>query len=390
MIFYGWNHVKEKVIGIFRGSACDACGESFEYRLIIRRTYFTLFFIPILCYRSEYFLKCTNCPGKKTISKEEAYEIMDRYFPEGKSKLFVGRIARITLFVALAAIAVILIADNDDGNDTNAVSEENQEVLNIEEIKDMLTDDGSYAVYNTEGKILADITVTDGVKRVNLYYEYNPYTENVPEEHDFESMQYFYERNKGEIVYIEDPAMVIYDEDLVGVRYCYYDTYDEEVYWYYGVEDFNDIEYKEDRTVYPMTQFIGNDDVEYYSKICVWDEGSSAVMTFYQGTNEKNQSELVRLDLIVVDANNNSEDWMKYYQSLDLSPESTFSDVLDLIENSGIQYDERDYKEYYLLNDGVISYREIEWLDNKGYYKDIYDYLVELREDGYFVAKIIE
>ncbi len=384
MIFYGWNHVKEKVLGIFRGSSCEVCSECVEYGLIIRRTYFTLFFIPILCYRTEYYKKCACCPAKKQLTKEEAKEILDRQLPEGKSKLLVGRIIRLAVLVIVAGIFAALVLIDNSGDDLE------NDTLGIDAIKAMIQEDGEYLVYSPDGEIVADITVSENGKKANYYYEYYPITEDVPDGHNYECIYYYYEKAKNELEIVEDPAMIISDENFIGIKYHYYDTYDDEIYWYYGVEDFSDIKYEQNKVTYPMKQFIGDDNVEYYSKIRVGGNANHAILTFYHGKNAKDQNTLVRLDIILMDSAVNSEDWMIYYQTLDLAPDSTLPEILEYIEKNNIEYDERKYYEYYQDTYGVIRNRILEGTYNGVYYNEMQEYLITQQENGYYVGKLKE
>jgi hypothetical protein len=50
---------------------CAQCGNSIIYHLIINRTFFTCFFIPIFSYRTEYRIECPVCRSSIRLQADE-------------------------------------------------------------------------------------------------------------------------------------------------------------------------------------------------------------------------------------------------------------------------------------------------------------------------------
>lgn len=61
MIIYGWGHKTIKYFYDVLLMRCGNCGEKALFLLCRQRLWFTLFFIPIIPYSSEYTLVCTGC-----------------------------------------------------------------------------------------------------------------------------------------------------------------------------------------------------------------------------------------------------------------------------------------------------------------------------------------
>ena len=72
MIIWGWGHLRTKTYGDMEDETlCDNCN-NFVHKLICRsRTYFTLFFIPIIPYNTERQLVCPICNDAAALTKEE-------------------------------------------------------------------------------------------------------------------------------------------------------------------------------------------------------------------------------------------------------------------------------------------------------------------------------
>lgn len=77
MIIYGWGKTTDKIVGEYAPSQCQNpnCGVWIGRQLIKRRTWFTLFWIPIIPYKTEYFLLCANCKLGTQLSKEQFKEL---------------------------------------------------------------------------------------------------------------------------------------------------------------------------------------------------------------------------------------------------------------------------------------------------------------------------
>jgi hypothetical protein len=63
MIIFGFGKQTVKEYGDVQGPVCERRGHSEPSRLLRARTRFTLYFIPIIPYRTEYLLVCPVCHG---------------------------------------------------------------------------------------------------------------------------------------------------------------------------------------------------------------------------------------------------------------------------------------------------------------------------------------
>lgn len=63
------------------------CGQYMVYQLCRKRTWFTLFFIPIIPYRVVYCLECPNCHAYIEI-KMEQFQQMKQLIEDGEEKAY--------------------------------------------------------------------------------------------------------------------------------------------------------------------------------------------------------------------------------------------------------------------------------------------------------------
>ncbi len=82
-IIFGWGKQTLKEFGTLGESYCQRCHNGTHRRLVLRRIWFTLFFIPIIPYRTEYLVVCPICNGGTLLDKEE-FEILRNTIPVGQ------------------------------------------------------------------------------------------------------------------------------------------------------------------------------------------------------------------------------------------------------------------------------------------------------------------
>jgi endogenous inhibitor of DNA gyrase (YacG/DUF329 family) len=75
MIILGWGKVTKKFIGGVFQRTCSYCNQTTIWQLCIKRTWFTLFFIPIIPYAKTYEATCPSC-GSYVELTEEQFEKM--------------------------------------------------------------------------------------------------------------------------------------------------------------------------------------------------------------------------------------------------------------------------------------------------------------------------
>lgn len=72
LILIGFGKKTRKDLGdTGREQQCPWCSGQVFYRLVVVKTWFTYFFIPIYAYRREYLVECPLCGGGITIRGEE-------------------------------------------------------------------------------------------------------------------------------------------------------------------------------------------------------------------------------------------------------------------------------------------------------------------------------
>lgn len=71
MIIWGWGKVTRKILGRIMVRGCSHCNTVSSWELCLVRTWFTLFFIPIIPYAKRYCIACKNCGSYIQLTKEE-------------------------------------------------------------------------------------------------------------------------------------------------------------------------------------------------------------------------------------------------------------------------------------------------------------------------------
>ena len=72
LVIIGFGKVTTRDLGeIGQGQQCVRCSASVSYRLLLVRTWFTYFFVPVIPYRREYRVECPACAGGIEIRGEE-------------------------------------------------------------------------------------------------------------------------------------------------------------------------------------------------------------------------------------------------------------------------------------------------------------------------------
>lgn len=75
MLIFGWGR-KSRTVEATLARQCDRCGRSEMFRLEKIRTWFTLFFIPVIPYDTQYWLLCSECRSGQKLSRAEYDQII--------------------------------------------------------------------------------------------------------------------------------------------------------------------------------------------------------------------------------------------------------------------------------------------------------------------------
>lgn len=70
-ILFGWGKVTKKVVGQMFDKSCGYCNQTHSWQLCKNRTWFTLFFIPVIPYKTQYAIACPNCGSYIALTAEQ-------------------------------------------------------------------------------------------------------------------------------------------------------------------------------------------------------------------------------------------------------------------------------------------------------------------------------
>lgn len=76
-ILFGWGRQTVKNHGPVFAKQCDRCNNKEFWHLYTRRTWFTLFFIPIIPYSTEHLVVCPVCSYGAVIKNEKFKELKE-------------------------------------------------------------------------------------------------------------------------------------------------------------------------------------------------------------------------------------------------------------------------------------------------------------------------
>lgn len=74
-VIWGFGKVTRKIIGGVSNHTCTYCNQTSMWNLCVVRTWFTLFFIPIIPYKTSYQIACPNCNSFVELTKEQFIEL---------------------------------------------------------------------------------------------------------------------------------------------------------------------------------------------------------------------------------------------------------------------------------------------------------------------------
>lgn len=80
-IIWGTRHLEKELGNTQKTYQCSHCNNASRYRVFRRRTWFALFWIPIIPLSSKYFVTCPICNYGNKIKKEEALSLVEDAIP---------------------------------------------------------------------------------------------------------------------------------------------------------------------------------------------------------------------------------------------------------------------------------------------------------------------
>jgi len=75
MLIFGWGR-RTRSVEATLARQCDRCARTEMFRLERVRTWFTLFFIPVIPYETQYWLLCSECRCGIKLSHEEHAQLI--------------------------------------------------------------------------------------------------------------------------------------------------------------------------------------------------------------------------------------------------------------------------------------------------------------------------
>ena len=74
-ILFGWGHTRQQTVGPVQEHKCEVCQHEKYWLLHKVSHWFTLFFVPVIPYRTEYVTFCPVCRNAKVLSRDQFEEL---------------------------------------------------------------------------------------------------------------------------------------------------------------------------------------------------------------------------------------------------------------------------------------------------------------------------
>jgi len=110
MIIFGWNHQTIWFIGLAFRIRCDHCNNEEFWGLSRRTTWFTLFFIPVIPYKTEWLLTCPICKYGTELDSAQVKKI--KPIAEANQQLVKGEITEHEHELKIATLNDVPVMDN--------------------------------------------------------------------------------------------------------------------------------------------------------------------------------------------------------------------------------------------------------------------------------------
>lgn len=304
---------------------CPNCRQCSDYELSYDYNYSKFLFISFRERNRKYYLRCKNCRVYSEIDRPKAQYMIDSKFSEIESRRkrtlrFKNAVAVLVICAVISAVLYGALSDPDMYYKSLVADKPN----------------GYYEVYDKNGKIWAQVT-KDGIVRYDLLVK----RETVDAD-DYSNLSedlyfyYFYREQEGGLEYIEETAAVLCDKLGVTLRYYFYDPEEEDIFYYFGVDDIDRITYSGSRGIYDMTYYAETN--EHYTKVYEKNDDCETVLMF-------GETALERIDVYTWDGGRVAM-YESYYapEGEDMSPElkkidkhCRIEDILAALKESGIK-----------------------------------------------------
>lgn len=71
MLIFGWGHRKRKVIGPVEKLKCPRCTQEEYWELVEVKALISLFFVPLIPYKTEWVIRCPVCEAMSEVPEHE-------------------------------------------------------------------------------------------------------------------------------------------------------------------------------------------------------------------------------------------------------------------------------------------------------------------------------
>jgi hypothetical protein len=75
LFIFGWGRVTRSEVGYTKEIVCPVCSRFGQFKLVTARTWFTLFFVPVIPYEKDNYAICRTCSNGISLSDRQLIEL---------------------------------------------------------------------------------------------------------------------------------------------------------------------------------------------------------------------------------------------------------------------------------------------------------------------------
>ena len=390
-MIFGVREVRQE-LGRFSGNNCEQCSKGYIYRLYLITRFVVIFFINLIPLSSRFETVCDSCEAAAIVDPITGKKLAKEHCRKKLSSLrtaSVLKLCALALVVAAGvALPLILIKPVLPGPQA---------------LKDMVTEDGTYSILDSDGHIIGVVEQADGTKKLT-YYEKTSHLVGEPGAEEGFTRREFYEETTEDGTWtfdgvnlerIADNPGILEDRYGIAVRVYHYDTSTQKLGYAQGISDLSAISYQSDRVDYPFAYYAADGTSKSVNSVLYLKPDQQIQTSFV--TSDDGQDTLVVLMVSTLEDGrlkdkttytlSNSESQLAIKQGI--SPSSTIDNILAFVQDNQLT-PAIVYTFHYFGNTKVYSAIDMGMQDSSGQMQTITQSFDTEEKDGYYLQTAVQ
>lgn len=381
---------KKTVLGSLTSDRCEACGRGREYRLEKTVKYIVVLSVSLIPLRVRYGSVCEGCGAAEKVENRVARGIARKHFRRAQlaQQFFMALRLLIAAAVILAAVilpAAIRIPLSRDP----------------ETLKSLVSADGDYLIKDRDGELLAIVQVEGGVKTLLWYDKVSELVGTGSTNGRFYLHENYQEATDGSgntvlVRNIDAPGRLL-DQYNTVVRMYYYDSENDVLGFYNGVEDLSAITYTARKVMYPSVYYLDGGESRQYMMVLYLLPAAQVRAQFTQSLAGSAYDTLVAVDIDSVSGSRVTEQAYYYLDEVamsfaaqaGISPDSDGQAIVDFLTVNGVSATQI-YRYDYYGGTGVAVSEQQTLPDATGEMQTQTTFYDVAYKNGYYILQYVE